>query len=75
MLLLFYSRVDHDICRALQQLVLAMSLPTSYEIGSMELQIIERLLKSFMDWFYDIFYRGEYEQLPVCKYTIHGLFI
>ena len=73
MLPLFFERVPATVYRALQQLVLAMSLATGYEIESTELDIIERLLKSFTTWFYDTFYRGQYERLPVCKYTVHAL--
>lgn len=73
MLPLFCERVPAPVYRALQQLVLAMSLATGYEIENPELDIIERLLKSFTNWFYDTFYHGQYERLPVCKYTVHAL--
>lgn len=27
----------------------------------------------FTEWYYETFYQGKEEQLPACKYIIHGL--
>lgn len=70
---LSFQRVCGTTYRALQHLVLAISLATSYQIEDAELDEIDLHLNSFTEWYYATFYRGEYERLPACKYTVHAL--
>ena len=70
---LSFNRVNLATYRALQRLVLAISLATSFELKCLEIEEIERHLTLFVGWFYDTFYQRNYERLPVCKYTIHSL--
>jgi hypothetical protein len=67
------GRVDADTYKALQQLVLIISLSTSYEITERQIEEIELLLRQFLQWFYKTYYANEPSRLPVCKYTVHGL--
>jgi len=50
-----------------------MSLATSFEITSEEIDDIEMHLEMFTEWYYDTFYQGKEERLPACKYTVHGM--
>lgn len=70
---LVFKRVNHTTYRALQRLVLAISLAMSFELTFREIMEFERQMTLFIQWFYDTYYQGKYERLPVCKYTIHGL--
>ena len=70
---LSFQRVSAHTYQALQHLVLAISLATSYQILDTELDEIEHHLKSFTEWYYATFYQRQYARLPACKYTIHAL--
>ena len=70
---LSFRRVNATTYRALQRLVLAMSLATSFELGNDEIAEIEKHLTLFVEWFYDTYYQRNYDRLPACKYTVHSL--
>ena len=70
---LFYGLVNDATYQALQRLVLAVSVATSYEISDNEIDELDLNLRLFSKWFYDTFYGRKYERLPACKYTIHCL--
>ena len=70
---LSFKRVNASTYRALQRLVLSVSLSTSFQLTNDEIEEIELHLKLFMQWFYDTFYQQKYERLPACKYTMHAL--
>lgn len=67
------DRVDRPTYKALQSLVLAISIAISYDLYHHEIQEVEDHIIRFMKWYYDTFYQGKQERLPACKYTIHGL--
>jgi len=70
---LSYGLVNDATYQALQRLVLAVSVATSYKISYDEIDEVDRNLRLFSKWFYDMFYGRKYERLPACKYTIHCL--
>jgi hypothetical protein len=70
---LVFDRVNDVTYKALQRLVLSMSLATSFEIRHEEIKEVKRHLMWFIKWFYDTYYQRSYERLPSCKYTIHGM--
>jgi len=70
---LLFNRVNQATFKAWQSLVLALSISISYEIRYEEVELIQKHILIFLHWFYDTFYRSEYERLPACKYTIHAL--
>ena len=70
---LSFNRFSDRTYKALQRLVYAISVGTSYEISNEEIDEIDHNLRLFSKWFYDTFYGREYERLPACKYTIHCL--
>ena len=72
---LSFRRVNVTTYRALQRLVLAMSLVTSFELGNDEIAEIEKHLTLFVEWFYDTYYQRNYDRLPACKYTVHSLLV
>ena len=67
------NRVNPSTYKALQRLVLAISLATSPELKYSEIDEIERHLALFLIWFYNTYYQQNPERLPICKYTIHAL--
>jgi len=70
---LTFNRVNTSTYKALQRLVLAMSLATSLELKHSEIGEIEKHLTLFVEWFYDTYYQQNPQRLPVCKYTVHAL--
>src|SRR6266516_6898910 len=70
---LSFKPVNSTTYHALQRLVLAMSLATSFELSYAEIKEIETHLVLFVEWFYKTYYRQSQNRLPVCKYTIHCL--
>jgi hypothetical protein len=68
---LSFNRVSAATYKALQSLVLAVSMAVSYEVTYAEIEEIEDHLTRFAKWYYDTLYRQDYERLPACKYTIH----
>ena len=70
---LSFNRVNRTTYRALQRLVLSISLATSYQIRRNEIDEIEEHLYKFVEWYYDTFYQMKSERLPACKYTTHAL--
>ena len=70
---LLFNRVNQATFKAWQSLVLALSISISYEIRYEEVELIQKHILIFLHWFYDTFYRSEYERLLACKYTIHAL--
>jgi hypothetical protein len=70
---LCFNRVTQSTYRALQCLVLAISVATSYQITDDEIKEVEQLLHKFLEWYYDTFYQMKSERLPACKYTTHAL--
>ena len=73
LLALSVDRVNRQTYKALQSLVLAVSIATSYQVKYTEIEEIERHIMLFVKWYYDTFYQGQSERLPACKYTVHGL--
>jgi len=70
---LTFNRVNTSTYKALQRLVLAISLATSPEIKYAEIEEIEKHLTSFLTWFYNTYHQQHPRRLPVCKYTVHAL--
>lgn len=70
---LSFNRVSTSTYKALQSLVLVISMATSYQVEYNEILEIEKHLALFAKWYYDTFYQRNYQRLPACKYTIHGL--
>lgn len=70
---LCYNRINGVVFKAIQSLVLAIALATSYEITNEEIDEIETHIERFTEWYYETFYQGKEERLPACKYTVHGL--
>jgi len=70
---LSFNRVPHPTYKALQSLVLAVSLATSYQVTYDEIMEIERHLALVAKWYYGTFYQGNCDRLPACKYTMHAL--
>jgi Transposase family tnp2 len=70
---LSFKRVNATTYRALQRLVLTMSLAVSMELTHGEIDEIENHLTLFVKWYYDTFYQHNANLLPVCKYTVHCL--
>jgi hypothetical protein len=70
---LCFQRVSGSTYRALQHLVFAISLATSYQLQDTELDEIEHHIKQFTEWYYATFYQRQYARLPACKYTVHAL--
>jgi hypothetical protein len=70
---LVFNRVNESTYQALQRFVLAISLATSMELDSTEVEIIDKQLTVFIEWFYNTYYQRNYERLPVCKYIAHCL--
>lgn len=67
------DKVDPATYKALQSLVLAISIATSYELTHTEIEEVEYHIMLFVKWYYDTFYQLDQDRLPACKYTIHGL--
>ena len=70
---LSYKRVNPVAYRALQRLVLAITLATSPEISNDEIEEIETQLTQFVEWFYKTYYQQNQDRLSACTYTIHAL--
>jgi hypothetical protein len=70
---LTFNRVNTNTYKALQRLVLAISLATSPEIKYAEIEEVEKHLTSFLIWFYNTYHQQHLRRLPVCKYTVHAL--
>ena len=68
-----FKRVSPTNYCALMYLALIMSMSTSYQLTLQEIDEIEKHLIAFVKWYYDTFYQGCQERLPVCKYTAHAL--
>jgi len=73
LLLLSFRRVNETTYRALQRLVFFVSKATATEITNDEIMEMDYQLQQILDWFYTTFYRNTAKNLPVCKYTVHGL--
>jgi hypothetical protein len=73
MLPLIYGRVSRMTYRALQRLVLVISIATSIEVEYRQMELMDRQLSLFAEWFYNTFYQNDHERLPACKYTVHCL--
>jgi hypothetical protein len=71
MLHLLNGRVSPEVYTMLVRLVLAISLAITFTVG--DIDEIRVLLKDFALDFYRIFYAKKYENLRVCKYTIHSV--
>ena len=70
---LVFQRVDEITFKALQRLVFLISKSIAFEITFNEMNEMEKQLKLFLDWFYNVVYGGHQQRLPVCKYTVHAL--
>jgi hypothetical protein len=69
LLALAFNRVSPSTYKALQRLVLIISMATSYQVTHREIAEIQNHLGSFIQWYYETFYLGDYHRLAVCKYT------
>lgn len=70
---LVFNRVSMPTYKALQSLVLAISIATSYEVKYSEIAEIEDHITRFIKWYYDTYYQEDERRLAACKYTIHAL--
>jgi hypothetical protein len=67
---LSFNRVSPSTYKALQSLVLVMSIATSYQITHNEILEIRWHPAMFIKWYYDTFYQESYQRLPAYKYMI-----
>jgi hypothetical protein len=59
LLLLCINKVDPAAYKALQSLVLAISIATSYKVTNTGIQEVEDHIVQFAKWYYDTFYQGK----------------
>jgi hypothetical protein len=70
---LSFRRVNDTTYRALQRLVFFISKATATDVTYEGIAEMDYQLELFLKWYYETFYGNRAKNLPVCKYTVHGL--